>query len=389
MSCKIPWDSELILSSFTKVFFQTEYRKHREKVLFEHEKSLMPATQQQMREESLRQELALLVKLSDLYTNNVKGIHYKKEAQKIADELGVSLDGAGSSTAKKESKARPMLKCINEKCNGFVMSNNWRCGMCEMKICHECLKEDADDHECTEDDKETCKLILKNTKPCPKCGMMINKIDGCNLMWCVLCHTSFDWASGEMTTGRNHNPHYYEWLRRSGKDVPREPGDVPQHIDCGETLPDPYLFSRAIAPKYSTDDCGVLLGLLRLAIHIQSVELHSLGIKMRELNNTSLRKAFLRGNLTEEAFTREIFIRERTRERSQAIHNVMTVAYTQLRDVMLAFYNGKPSFEASIMELTQLMEYCNDCFAKVGNAYNIKPYKITSSKNFYWITRAK
>jgi hypothetical protein len=171
--------------------------------------------------------------------------------------------------------------------------------------------------------------------------------------------------------------------------VPRELGDVPHQIECGDTLPDPYVFSRAIAPKYLHDDCGVLLGLLRLAIHIQSIELHNLGMKMRELNNTSLRKAFLRGNLTEEGFTREIFIRERTRERSQAIHNVMTVAYTQLRDVMLAFYNGQPSFEASIIELTELIEYCNDCFAKVSKAYNIKPYKITSSKNFYWITRAK
>ncbi len=391
MSCKIPWDSEMILSNFTKSFFQNDFRKHREMILFEREKSLLPATQQEMREENLNEEMVLLLQLARLYKSNIKGENYRKEAQRIADELGVPLPGtadvAGPSKKEIKIKVRPMLRCISDNCKGFVMSNNWRCGLCDMKVCHECLKMQTEDHVCVKEDTETCKLLLSHTKPCPKCGVMINKVAGCNMMWCVMCHTTFDWASGETTTAHNHNPHYYEWLRRSGRDVPREPGDVPHQIDCGNGLPDPFTFSRVVSRKYTKDECDVLLGLLRLAHHILTVEMDILMRKMRELDNTHLRKDFLRGDLTEDAFKREIFIRERTRERSRALNNVMMVAYAQLRDVMLAFYNEKPPFESNVVELSELMEYCNGCFAKIGSAYNCRPFKITSSKNFYTISR--
>ena len=48
-------------------------------------------------------------------------------------------------------------------------------------------------------------------------------------MWCVTCHTPFDWESGrEVTTGVIHNPHYFEFYRASGQQVPR-----PRQEECG------------------------------------------------------------------------------------------------------------------------------------------------------------
>jgi hypothetical protein len=49
-------------------------------------------------------------------------------------------------------------------------------------------------------------------------------------MFCISCQTPWDWNTGRIvTTGAIHNPHYYEWLKRTGGTIQRNPADVP----CG------------------------------------------------------------------------------------------------------------------------------------------------------------
>lgn len=396
MRCKIPWDLEVILSGFTKSFFQTEWRKHREKVLFEREKALLPASQQEVRNEQLMQEMQMLQSLATLYKKSTKGEKYLAEAREIAQELGVVLDGNNTSatTAPQISKPRPVIPCIQDNCNGFVMSNNWCCGMCNTKVCKDCLKETGgNEHKCKDEDKETRKLLLNNTKPCPKCGVMISKVDGCNQMWCVMCHTTFSWNSGEIGGVRDHvhNPHYYEWLRRSGREVPRAPGDVPANAPCGQNnVPGAYYFQNSIRQKYSEQEAQLLMRTHQLHVHIQMVELPMIDrLTQGHLNNNDLRKSFLKGDISEEDFKKEIFIRVRSRERNQAIHNVMTLFLTQLTETLQTFYNTRPDYKTRIGELHQLADYCNDCFKKIGSSYNTTPFLISISAHNAYIKRMK
>lgn len=107
------------------------------------------------------------------------------------------------------------FKCPAKKCNrylmdcgpsymqrivkgkdGFNLKRAARPGRCECGalvclLCHRLLKdeEDAKKHDCDFDrenkmDPETEKLIKKNGKKCPNCGMLVLKRGGCNTMMC-------------------------------------------------------------------------------------------------------------------------------------------------------------------------------------------------------------
>jgi hypothetical protein len=70
-------------------------------------------------------------------------------------------------------------KCPGEACRGFL-SSQWKCGLCEKYTCKDCLEvKFGDEHVCNPDAIETAKLINSDSKPCPGCGAVIFKIDGC------------------------------------------------------------------------------------------------------------------------------------------------------------------------------------------------------------------
>lgn len=397
MNCKVPWNNDMLIGSFTKSFFQTELRKHKENIYFEREKALLPNTQQQIREENLQTELQALMQLASVYgilKQTTKEQKIIKEARVIATELGRDLTNGGvnhiASSSKGHVKPRPICRCIDENCRGFIMSNNWTCGICDTKACKDCLKRKTEGHMCIDDDKETCKLLLNNTKPCPKCGVMISKIDGCDQMWCVMCHTTFDWRSGSIVTTNIHNPHYYEWMRRMGRDIPRDPNDIPQNGRCEQgELPrtnDMYNMTHL-----KVKDRNMVLSLYRIYYHIRDVEVHDLERRQPEQDNTTLRKSFLRSEISEEEFKREIFLKERARERNTAIRNVMDLFSNHLRGVINDIYYNRSEVAAHMTEVEGLAKYCNDCFADIGKLYGVKPFmiKIDHDKNLCTIARIK
>jgi len=120
-------------------------------------------------------------------------------------------------------------KCPNEavECPGFL-SEDYHCSLCDTFFCEKCNARIGQNHECDPADVETVKLIKRDSKPCPKCGIFITKIEGCSQMWCTKCHCCWNFRTGAIQRGRIHNPHYVEF-RRAGGTTGRELGDIP----CG------------------------------------------------------------------------------------------------------------------------------------------------------------
>jgi ABC-type Zn2+ transport system substrate-binding protein/surface adhesin len=46
-------------------------------------------------------------------------------------------------------------------------------------------------------------------------------VKNCDQMYCTSCHTAFSWRTGEIAKGAIHNPHYFQYLRQQGLNIPR------------------------------------------------------------------------------------------------------------------------------------------------------------------------
>jgi len=97
-------------------------------------------------------------------------------------------------------------KCCVANCIGLTNTYNI-CRKCAVETCIVCKCEKTADHSCDVEQIETLKFIKENSISCPCCAIPISKIDGCDDMFCVSCHTKFKYNSGEIIHNKIHNPH--------------------------------------------------------------------------------------------------------------------------------------------------------------------------------------
>lgn len=108
---------------------------------------------------------------------------FKRELQRIKDVISIEHNKAyynnGASGEKVEENNYTFIKeCSWPDCNG-MLEKNWRCPLCEKFTCAKCHEPRDKEHECNEDIVKTISSFKTDTKPCPKCGYGIFKIDGC------------------------------------------------------------------------------------------------------------------------------------------------------------------------------------------------------------------
>ena len=265
MNCKKIFTRDFLADNCTNVFITKNLKTHRENILLDREKSLLPTTQPYVILEKTKRKIDS--DISKLYQEqeNIKRLLAQKSneiAQLHVIRRNLRFEIVGTSEVKKFIR-----KCPIADCRGFL-SSRWKCGICETNICNKCNEvKDIFHIDCDPDKVKTMELINKDTKPCPKCGTMIFKIDGCDQMFCVDCQTAFSWNRGTIETGIVHNPHYYEFQRRNNNGtMPRNAGDIP----CGGT-PD-YRTINSIMQNLDYTDTKIT-NIHQTIVHIQHVEI--------------------------------------------------------------------------------------------------------------------
>ena len=429
MNCQHPWNREFLVNNFTKVFINKEYKNHREDMLFEREKSLIPATMEILDKENMIKEL-----------QREREIFRRKMEEKLYD-FDVKIWNLENSSGKRKRTNNTFIKkCCVDDCKGFL-SSQWKCGLCETYTCKDChevigkrvCNEDGTTelppHTCNEDAVKTAQLLAKECKNCPKCSVPIFKIDGCDQMWCIECKTAFSWRTGEIITGHFHNPHYYEWLRQNnnGNEIPREPGDNPCHVsiraistylnevlfnNCTNLDELPQNTKQLIEQKkfyqlrctnviYKYKDYNIVFifsfieDLHRLCNHINDININEIdrSCLINDENhlfnyNLSSRKSYLKSSTTEENFKKEIQKNEKRRLKLIDRKQIYLTFTNVVNDIFRKLVSKRKmkNVISCLEEIINIINHINGQLVKHTNIYNCKVDKIhiyKVSKRFY------
>lgn len=424
MFCKKVWSQKFLYSTFTKCWIEKDYRSYYKNILFELEKAKLPDVM--MRLPDLKKEherIQLIIELKkqaklmrrekDELLGKIKRKKEKFKVRKISDlpsceqtkckdfrkkinklnadvkEQKFSISEIDVHIIAEPKKRRPIQPCPKEDCNGIIESLTFSCVICDTKICKSCriIKNDSDNHECKSEDLETVKLIRTDTKGCPKCAIPIFKISGCDQMYCVECNTAFSWQTGKIVTGVIHNPHYYEYIRKTQGSVPRNPGDNPGGCREG-ILVELYIISSKL---------DINMAIIHRLVGEMQTRIRSFQRICNNSDNTltKLREQFALESLTETEWKRKIFLLDRNHKRDLCRLEFFQMFYDVFVDlfnkVLMAPNDVKllRKFQASWRrEADTFINYFNDT-AKEEMKYlggNSPPRFVKNYTNTFWST---
>ena len=194
MGCRRAWNDEFLDLNFTRAFRIGPYKKHREDVLLEREIAILPTRQPRVEAKLKVREVEGEIKevnkkLQDIEIERLKILReshilasritrYTAESEGRAPPAWTLNEGEKAATP---DRAKFIMKCPDGECRGFL-STAYKCGTCQKWACPDCLvvKDSKDaQHTCDPGQKESVALIVKESRPCPKCGERISKVDGC------------------------------------------------------------------------------------------------------------------------------------------------------------------------------------------------------------------
>ena len=380
-ACDREWTHKFIANNFAGNFVKTRLKSHRENVLFDQERALLPATQ------PIVENMIQCEKLDEQISDEYKHI---REIERRIFNLRRTKNQILYKDENNLRKERNVFvkACTVDECRGFL-SSQWKCGLCENWTCPDCHEVKGPErnihHVCNEESKATAALLTNDTKSCPGCGTGIYKIEGCDQMWCTECHTAFSWRTGRVE--RNiHNPHYYEWMRRNGSEIPANHNEV----HCGREIN--HTFSRVINIRLESNVhtrylTGFVSSLVRQVIHYRFDVLNRYQIN-QETNNQELRVQYLRQHINDQEFKTILQRNDKKNRKKRDIYNIYILFVNTVTDILYRFQDliqedtyfdniREPEDVIEIVnvlrEVFAIIKYVNECFQSIAKTYSCKP----------------
>lgn len=382
--CGRTWTRQYVRSVFPLSFIQTTLRKHQETVLFDQERALLPATQPYVEREL---EGERLLEQANVIYDRIRALRLQASAIHLQIRRLAHPD-------QDPERSQFIRACPAPECRGFL-STQWKCGVCSKWTCPTCnevkgLDRDVE-HTCDPAQAASIALMRHDTKPCPKCGMGIFKIEGCTQMFCTQCHTAFCWTTGRIETRHIHNPHYFEWLRRQGTELP----DVEDHAGgggaCQREVDNAFtrLVHNTMHRKLHDVDTATrnactnrFLTAARGVQHIQRAELPRFTYD-HERNNRLLRVLYMRNRLTEEEFKRKLQLQNKRHQKDLELRQVCTVVVMAMTDILYRFAAAVNANvwrgDCTILdEIPAVVAYGNELLKQIGHTFAAMPLEFNA-----------
>lgn len=405
MNCKREWNTAFV----GEMLGIKELKPHLEKCFAEVEKARLPTLQDRARRARLPQEI------TDL-------IQRRKELDAEIKRRQDEWRGGPSEKEKKEQETKIVKQtgCPTPECRGFVVlkphATTTTCPLCRVVFCVECMEPlkpqktpgplnsketqeplnsketeethtsalQTEPHICDPDTKASVKAVRDESKPCPKCAAPISRVSGCNQMWCVICHTAFDWRTGLIVRAA-HNPHYYEWLQTQGAERREERDQDPCNGEPQWTLPQPtpgwtteeHMTWRRLVPFHRAfGEAGDMLFRLSLETTEQA--------EQRDLDNLGIK--YLLREIDEAKWTWRVANLKLLHARKREVIEVLRTYRRACSDLALRFAR-RDQMGPLATQLKALGEFTNAAFRRLRKIYGTPasiPREMTAQGNLFF-----
>lgn len=256
-SCNHDMSYEYIHPHFSKRFWKQEYREYVCQEIMRIEANRLPATMsfvaQKHRARDIKSQIrALKGQYRDLSSQ-------KAQIRAKICELHQKMKRCDTSTHLRYTH------CCNAECRAYVSDNEPTCVVCNTTTCSGCHGRilEGVPHLCDESAVLSISTIQKECRECPTCRVHIQKIDGCDQMFCTLCKSPFSWTTGQIITGPFHNPHLAIQERGLGE-------------ECGGGLPVRHEVSLFLASKCPPVISRWLMDIYDMLVRFRRIELNKL-----------------------------------------------------------------------------------------------------------------
>jgi len=446
MNCRKTWSREVQVRELTATFVNGPLKKHAEDVLFDGQRALLPATleiyerdhkikiagkasreackkfrlyKESVNYDELKSKVrSLRIRLYSIlqplqygspeHEAEIENTGYRKYVETVrAIESSPIFKELDEDHTKKlnayhhlqhmnwirnrdvnQTKAEPRFvrACPAENCRGFL-SKQWKCGLCDLWTCPHCLvikgpEQHNELHVCNPDDVASAKLLAQDSKPCPKCATGIFKIDGCDQMWCTICHTAFSWNTGAIETRVIHNPHFFEYQRKQNANVPRAVGDIP----CGRDLNGATIrYMQNVMVTKQIDESLILRihDIIRAASHLQMVVIENYRPD-RVVDFQDLRMKYISSQIDEREFRSRLARDMKKHDKNCEIGEVIQMLVITLHELLFRFFAEIENVSTdevyenlhTLDEIDRLYEYANSCLLKICRVYGATPIGV-------------
>lgn len=380
MKCNKKYSRNFMVYNLTRSWTDDVYIPHLSNLLFETEK---------MRSTENIQEAKNYSKIDSLSRLNRE---MRRKKKKLQSQISVLDDKINENERKikqynefrlhdiKEN-IHYIMKCPNPNCRGFI-NKQWECILCDTLFCSKCLEPKLNDkHVCNIEKKKTVDFITKEkkTKPCPKCGELIHKIDGCDHMWCIQCHTAWHWVKGTIINGSIHNPHFNEFQKKQKEDT--------KEVDVCKELPTFSEWKSRVdehfKQSYTTFQKDILIQLHLSITNFRNNLLEPLQLKINNLKDNKKIRVFYLINKFDQKKCKQILAEKYNKitKLSNILH-VYELYNVVCTDNILLMYNDMNKYEEFLHVIQNLRMYVNYELSKISFLHK-KSVKIITNRFEY------
>lgn len=377
MKCHTLWNHQFVLSTFGSTFVKRLLHTQKD-ILFREQKAFFPHTQEYIHLQMRKTELKSKQSNLKMQIKNLK-----QELQTTISNIYninnsmYSFEYHDRTLQKQISTTKYIRICGKNDCKGFVDEKTGTCQLCSAQFCKRCMEQKENDHECDEDNILTVELLKKDSKNCPKCSALIHRISGCPDMFCIHCHTAFNWNTLVINERGNSNPHYYEWLRNNNSI------SNTNRNACGVNLGLYDMTRSHIYKTLSQNNKNVITESLRSIHHRENnmnVFMQNVGsleyrdnINLSELYTTATlacRSKYMKNEISERQFKTNLMKIHKALEYNSHMKDILRVIQTYKQDMIHnIIYSESFNYENFINEFLNFVEYINDTVRQISTLF--------------------